>query len=296
MPRTSQIRTTHLIVLATCLAALAASSVALARGGASSKVTIDGHKIGSATAKCPRGTGVIAAGFGSPGFSPGDNGAAAVRIGSQRVGTRKLKTTGFNFGDESGVLNSAAYCSRMGRRVRVASEKTFVGPQSPGVAIATCPAGSKAVAGGFASPGFSAASSPRVITLTSKRVGPDQWRVEGFNLGDDGGNNSSDPRPGTLIAYAYCVEDAPRLVVRRKRVSAGLRGGVVSFKVRCPRRTRAVSGGFDGNIYLSANATAAGAVISKRADHGRAWRFGAVSISERSAKATGYAYCLPRRR
>ena len=160
-----------MIAACACLAALAGSSVALARGGASGKVTIDSHKIGSATAKCPRGKGVIAAGFDSPGFSPGNNQAAAVRIGSQRVGNRKLKTTGFNFGDETGVLKSLAYCSRSGRRVRVASEKVFVGPQSAGVAVATCPGQSKVVGGGFASPGFSAAAAPRVITLTSKRVG-----------------------------------------------------------------------------------------------------------------------------
>ena len=75
-----------------------------------------------------------------------------------------------------------------------------------------------------------------------------------------------------------------------------MRGPVKSFKVRCPRRMRALSGGFDGNLYLSANATAAGAIISKRAAHGQAWQFGALSISERSAKSPGYAYCVPRHR
>ncbi len=278
-----------------CLTALAGGSVALASGGAaSSKVTIDSHKVGSATAQCHRGSGVIAAGFGSPNFSPGNNQAAVARIGSQRVGKRKLKTTAFNFGEQSGTLDSVAYCSRAGRKVRVASYKAFVGPQSAGVAVATCPGRSRVVGGGFASPGFSAAAAPRVITMTSKRVGPDQWRVEGFNLGNDNGNTSSDPHPGTLIAYAYCLDDAPRIIVRHRRVSAGVRGAVKSFKVRCPRRTKALSGGFDGNLYLSANAKAAGAIISKRAAHGRAWRLGAVSISERPAKSTGYAYCVPR--
>lgn len=297
MSTASHIRASRLLVAGVCLAALAGSSTALARAGASGKVTIASHKIGSATAKCPHGTGVIAGGFDSPGFSPGNNQAAAVRIGSQRTGTRKLKTTGYNFGDQAGALKSFAYCSRAGRRVRVASDKVFVAPQSPGVAVATCPGRSRVVAGGFASPGFSAAAAPRVITLTSKRVGPDQWRVEGFNLGDDnGGNNSTDPHPGTLIAYAFCLDDAPKVIVRHKRVSAGARGQVKSFEVSCPRRMRALSGGFDGNIYLSANATAAGTVVSRRTAHGRAWGFGAVSISERSAKATGYAYCVPRHR
>jgi hypothetical protein len=296
MPSPSKTRLPRLIAICALLTLAVGGSVALARGSASGKVTIDPHKIKSVAAKCPRGTGVIASGFGSPGFIPGNNQAAAVRIGSQRTGKRKLKTTGYNFGGETGVLHSVAYCSRAGRKVRVASDKVFVGPKSAGVAVATCPGRSTVVAGGFASPGFSAAAAPRVITMTSKRVGPDQWRVEGFNLGDDDNNNSSDPHPGTLIAYAYCLDDAPRIIVRHKRVAAGVRGQVKKYKVRCPRRTRALSGGFDGNIYLSANATAAGAIISKRTDHGQAWRFGAVSISERSAKSTGYAYCVPRHR
>ncbi|MGZ8667639.1 MAG: hypothetical protein ACXWZM_11100 [Solirubrobacterales bacterium] len=283
-------------LIALCgLLTLAVGSVALARAGASGKVTIDSHKIGSATGKCPRGTGVIAGGFGSPDFSPGNNQAGVARIGSQRVGKRRLRTTAYNFGDEAGVLNSIAYCSRAGRRVRVASSKVFIGPRSAGVAVATCPGSSRVVGGGFASPGFSAASAPRVLTLTSKRFGPNHWRVEAFNINDDDDNNSSDPHPGTLIAYAYCLDDAPRIVVRHRRVAAGLRGTAKTFKVRCPRRMRALSGGFDGNLYLSANARASGAIISKRASKGRAWRFTALSISERSAKSTGYAYCVPRR-
>jgi hypothetical protein len=296
MPSWSKTRLPRLLALCALFTLAVGGSVVLARGGASGKVTIGSHKVGSAGAKCPRGTGVIAGGFGSPNFSPGNNEAAVARIGSQRTGKRKLKTTAFNFGGESGVLNSIAYCSRAGRRVRVASDKVFVGPQSAGVAVATCPGRSRAVAGGFASPGFSAAGAPRVITMTSKRVGPGQWRVEGFNLGDDNDNQTSDPHPGTLIAYAYCLDEAPRIVVRHKRVAAGVRGAVKSFKVRCPRRTRALSGGFDGNIYLSANATASGVIVSKRIAHGQAWRFKALSISERSAKATGYAYCVPRHR
>lgn len=294
MPSRTEIPIARLMAVCACLALVAGSSVALARSSSSAKASIDSHKLGSAIAKCPRRTGVIAGAFGSPDFSPANNMAAVARIGSQRVTRRKLQTTAYNFGDEPGVLNSRAYCSRAGLRVRVASEKVFVGPQSAGVAIATCPGRSRVVGGGFASPGFSAASAPRVLTITSKRVGPYRWRVEAFNMGEDNGNNSSGPHPGTLISYAYCLDSAPKIVVRHKRVAAGLRGQVKTLKVRCPRRMRALSGGFDGNLYLSANITASGTIISRRADHGQAWQLGALSISERSAKVTGYAYCVPR--
>ena len=290
MFKQSKPRIARIVAGSACLAALAGGSVALARGGASGKASIESHQVGSAIAKCPRRTGVIAGGFSTPKFSPGDNGSSAARIGSQRVGKRKLKTTAFNFGDQTAVIRSLAYCSRAGLRVRVASQKVFVAPQSADVAIATCPGTSRAVGGGFATPGFNPGGAPRVLTLTSKRVAPSQWRVEAYNIND--GGSSSDPRPGTLIAYAYCLDDAPRIVTRSKRTPASVQGKTRTAKVRCPRRMKALSGGFDGNIVLSANPTGAGAIASRRAAHGRAWRTTALSISEHKAKVTTIAYCI----
>jgi hypothetical protein len=294
MPNRSEIRQPWLVAFCACLALLASSSVALASGGSSAKTTIDPEKVGSATASCPRARGVIAGGFASPRFSPANDRSAVARIGSRRLGKRRLKTTAYNFGSEASEVHSFAYCSRLGLGVRVSSEKVFVAPQSADVATATCPRDSKAVAGGFATPGFSPAG-PRVLTVTSRRAGPSRWRVEAFNIGG-GGGSSDDPLPGTLVAYAYCLDDAPRIVTRKKRTDAGLMGKARSFKVRCPRRMKALSGGFDGNVILSANATGAGTIVSRRAGHGRAWRFGALSISEHPAKVTGYAYCAPRHR
>ncbi len=294
MPGRREIPTRWLVAICAFLALAASGSAALASGGPSGKSTVDPQKVGSATATCPHGTGVIAAGFASPHFSPANNRSSVARIASRRVGKRRLKTSGFNFGNEAGEINSIAYCSKAGRDLRVVSEKAFVAPKSAEVAVATCPSGSRVISGGFASPGFSPDASPRVLALTSKRVGQNRWRVEGFNIGNDDNNSSQDPRPGTLVAYAYCLNDSPRIVTRQKRAAGGVKGKVRSFKARCPHGSKALSGGFDGNLYLSANPTGAGAVASRRADHGRSWRISAISISGKSAKATVYAYCVPR--
>lgn len=291
MPTRHGFKLAHLLTGFALIALLAGSSVALAAAGKSGEVTINPGKVGSVTARCPARTGLIAAGFATPHFNPSNNESAAVRIGSKRVGTKRLETTGFNFGGKPGKINSYAYCSRAGRTVRVASQKAFVPTASPGFAVATCPGSSKVVSGGFASPGFSA-NGPRVITVTSKRVRNNQWRVEAYNINDDG---STDPHPGTLIAYAYCLDDAPKIVTRHRRANAGLKGKATKLTVKCPRRMRAISGGFDGNIYLSKNSTGSGAIVSRRANNGHAWRTSAVSISEQKAKATAYAYCVPHR-
>jgi len=272
---------------------VAGSSFALAREGSSSgKAMIAPQAIGSATASCPKGTGIVASGFASPRFSPKNNRGVA-RISSKLLDKRRLETGGFNFGSRPGELDSLAYCAKAGLSIRVATQKVFVAPHSAAVAVATCRGTSQAISGGFASPGFSL-KGPQVLVLTSKRNGRNKWRVEGFNMGgnNDGGSAQQD-FPGTLVAYAYCLQAAPELVTRKKRVTAG-QGAVKAVTVTCPTGMKALSGGFDGNVYLSANMAAAGAIASKRVGNGRDWRISAISISERSAKVSAYAYCMPR--
>jgi hypothetical protein len=283
------------LVAFACMALVASSSIALAAGGSSAKVTIAPNKVASATATCPKGKGVVAGGFGSPSFNPRNNGPGAVRIASKRVGKRKLETSGFNFGQQSGQVESLAYCAKMGLAVRVASEKTYVAPSSVNAAIATCPGRSEVIGGGFASPGFSP-NGPQIVTLTSKRARKNQWRVEGYNTGDNGNGSSQDPHPGTLIAYAYCLDNPPKIVTRVKRANSGAMGAAKAVKVSCPHGMKALSGGFDGNIYLSANSNGAGAISSKRVGHQHSWRLSAVSISGKASKISAYAYCVPRHR
>ncbi len=169
------------------------------------------------------------------------------------------------------------------------SNKAFLGPQSPGSVIARCRRGTEVVGGGFGTQGFSKRKGPRVLTLTSRRVGPRQWRVEGMNMGGDGSSNGA--RPGTLIAYAYCQKDPPKLVSALKRVKVPV-AQARSLEAKCPRGSIAYSGGFDGNLKLTADPSASGAITSKRVDRARAWSLTALNISNTSpAHVTAYAYC-----
>jgi hypothetical protein len=275
-----------LATLAVGLAALAAVAMA---GSAQERITIPAQSRGRATAACERGTTAVAGGFAAPGFSPQDDGPSAARLVSKPASRRQITTNAYNFGRQPADLVSLAYCARKRRGLEVRSKKTFIGPQDPGQAVARCRRGMKVVGGGFGTQGFSKRAGPRVLTLTSRRIGSRQWRVEGFNMGGDGSSNGA--RPGTLIAYAYCQKDPPKLVAASKRVEVPV-AQVTSAKAKCPRGSSAYSGGFDGNIKLSADPSASAAFTSKRADRARAWKLEALNISDTSpGHVTAFAYC-----
>jgi hypothetical protein len=265
-------------------------SAATALGSSSTRktVSVPPGSAGKATAECGAGRTPVAGGFAAPGFSAGDNGGGAVRLTSRVVEKRGVETKGFNFSRDPADLVSFAYCVRHAPGFQVRSNKVFVPPASPVAAVASCRRGTRVVGGGFATPSFSGATGPGVITLTSKRANLHDWRVEALNFGGDG---SGEPRSGTIVVYAYCVAKGPRLVPVSKRAEL-TPGTVQTTRIGCPNGSSAYSGGFDGNLKLTADSTASAALTSKRVDGGRAWRVRSLDISDTaSSHVTVYAYC-----
>jgi hypothetical protein len=277
-----------LTLTATGLAAIGVSAVAIGAVRSKDRVTIPGQSLGSAIAKCPHGKRAVATGFESPDFVPGDDGGGVVRVTSKVTGNRTVKTRGFNFDREAKPFDSYAYCAKAPHGVQIRSQRAFVSRSGAASTVATCGRRREAVGGGFSTPGFSKRDGPQVITLTSKRNGKRKWKVEGYNMGGD--DNGGNGKPGALSAYVYCVKDGPKLVTRRRSTNAP-KGHTKTFDVTCPRGTKALSGGFDGRITLTANASAAGAITSRRADGGRKWRTTALSIADKPARVTSYVYC-----
>src|SRR5206468_2504291 len=190
------------------LTALATSPAAMATRtkGVSQRTTIPGQSLGSATAKCTRGSAAVAAGFQAPGFDPANSGATVARISSSLVGHRRVKTRAFNFGNADGDLVSFAYCRKAADPARVRSDSVSLLAGTTGSAVAKCPDGTEAVGGGFEG-GFSMTGGQAVIALTSKRLGDHRWLVEGFNAGG---------APADLVGYAYCKHTRHGLVTRSK--------------------------------------------------------------------------------
>jgi hypothetical protein len=267
---------------ATGFVAIAASGVAMAARtkGVSQRTTIPGQSLGSATAKCTRGSTAVAAGFQAPGFDPNNSNSTVARVSSSLIGNRRVKTRAFNFGTQDGDLVSFAYCRRAADPPRVRSDRVSLLGGTTGSAVARCPDGTEAVGGGFQGD-FSMTGGQAVIALTSKRLGDSRWMVEGFNAGG---------APADLIGYAYCKHTRHRLVTRSKRTTAPT-DHLKTFAVGCPRGGRAVAGGFDGHLDSSGPVTGAGAVTSRRTHHRTAWRTSAVGAFGQPGTITGYAYC-----
>jgi hypothetical protein len=286
----SKIRLGRSILIAAALVATAGSSVAMAvRSTPRRTPTIGPQSFGKAVARCHRGSTAVSGGFASPEFELGSTVSTVGRLGSERVGKRRIETRGFNFGNAAGHLVSFAYCARNDHGLQVRSASTSVEPNAVGSAIARCPRGTEAVGGGFGTRRFFQDQGPRIITLTSKRLGERSWKVVGFNIGSDSG------RPGTLIAHAYC-EAAPFRIVIRSKQAKPPPGALKTFDVRCPPGTRALAGGFDGHVQLQdGQARAVAAVTSKRASGGRAWRTSALrTFDANRGSVTAYAYCRRR--
>jgi hypothetical protein len=238
------------------------------------------QQVGTATAKCKHGEAALAGGFATPGWDPGSDGPVIRLISLATEGA--VKTTGFNINEtDTNDLESFAYCGKRARPPKIVSADAQVEPNSVGSAVATCPRGSRAIAGGFG-------TDQLVITLTSKRSGPRGWKVVGFSLAPSKGQAPS----ATLTAYAYCKKPGAKLVTESKEVTVGQE--FETTKVRCPDGGRALSGGFDGHVSgTDSQIEAAGALGSKRIDRGRGWMTSALSTSDAEARITTYAYCRP---
>jgi hypothetical protein len=201
-------------------------------------------------------------------------------------GRRGVTTKAFNFDQAgSGELDSYAYCGARRRPPQIEAKSVSVPPGGYGSVVVECPMESHAIGGGFGTDKFSK-PGPEILTLVSKRSGQRGWKVGGFNLEDSGPG-----QPGTLTAYAYCKAPGPKLTVESEdaTISTGLR----TIDITCPDGDRVRSGGFDGHFTSTGSeASAAGALTSRRIDRGRAWRTSAISASTPTpATLTAYAYC-----
>lgn len=278
--------TRMLLGITIVIAAVGVASASAA--GTKSSVDVPGAGFASATTDCPKGTALVSQGFGTKSFTTDGTGSTVVRVDSHRSGTG-LESRAVNFGPDQGVFDAYAYCSQAGKDLKVVRDKVFMTGGTAGVAKASCPQGSVPVGGGFGSPGF-APMGPQVITLTSRRQGH-AWRVEGVN--QVGGSGRGGVIQGALVAYAYCMEDAPRVVIRKESVKVDRAEGLKTVVATCPKGREAVSGGFDGNLeFTGSSPRAGGVVVSRRAKKARAWKARAVPVSETTGKATVYAYCM----
>lgn len=153
-------------------------------------------------------------------------------------------------------------------------------------ATATCPAGTKAVGGGFsASPG---GLEPTVVT-ESRRSGAKRWIASGLRA------SPLTTATGSLTAVVRCRSGAPKITEVSASTTLAAATGPgdhprATATAGCTGKRRAISGGFSSE----ADPKQALAVLpedSQRVSKGRAWSFTASHNNPASRKLTAYAYC-----
>jgi hypothetical protein len=170
-----------------------------------------------------------------------------------------------------------------GAKLRTATASaTVAGAFTPVEAIATCPKGTKVVAGGYTTSAPSMPSNWLNVSV-SQRVGPRSWRVAGaeYFAGTD-----------TLTTYAYCQAFRGKISARSTQVAVPTTadaGAVV--QTSCPKGTKAISGGFSTEI---ANVSDSTYVSRSIAAGGNRWVVDATRLSGSSGRSLfAHAYCAP---
>lgn len=137
-------------------------------------------------------------------------------------------------------------------------------------ALAECPAGTKAISGGFLSPDFESRMGA-VVRFGSMRTAKKDWRVSAANFG--GGPEST----GRIDAFAYCQKPPQRVrVVQATAAIEGMNYG--SATATCRANEQAVSGGFTSPDFVFGTGAHPLVLSSYRLDS-RSWKVDAINTA-----------------
>jgi hypothetical protein len=137
-----------------------------------------------------------------------------------------------------GIIGTAS-----GAKLKTKSEsETIAGGQFEDV-TAQCARGTKAVSGGFESDIDLDGPTEVILPYTSRAEGGRKWTSAGFNPAES----------GDLTSFAYCRDQK---IKRRSAETTVDPGDSETVTARCPRGTRAFSGGFDNPDFSIAGPAA----------------------------------------
>jgi hypothetical protein len=169
------------------------------------------------------------------------------------------------------------------KKLKTASETITIGVEQNGSAEAKCKKGTKAISGGFEAE-FDPVPGLRPFTMSneSRRSGRRTWSYAGGNEGD---------ASGAATAFAYC-RDARLETVASDSVTLAPTD-FVRVSARCPRGTKAISGGYRAApIDFDAPVTPVIFITeSRRSDDKRAWDVAAASVGNDDGDLTAHAVC-----
>jgi hypothetical protein len=173
----------------------------------------DPQGVGTAIAKCPKGSEAVSGGFSSPGNRLQGR-AATFPFISKRVGHRKWKVKAINNDfQQRRTLKAFAYCDKREPGLDVQSDKVAVPTGGKRTLDVGCRHGDKPLSGGYSST-LKEAGERAAFAFTSRPISGDRWRVSAFGSG--GAAAKADKRAAAekrgvivipsskLTAYVYC--------------------------------------------------------------------------------------------
>jgi hypothetical protein len=266
-----------LAIVAVCVAV--ASPISALTSANTHDVKVHRWAAGASTAQCPQGEHVSFGGVIAQYRTPATGGQYVLPTGMRRTADDKLTVFGFNNTRAvEGHLTGYAYCDP--GPVSKAVERTEPYGDGGANAIATCPAGTVVVGGGF-----DTHSTPRHHALVDRleRVSARQWRVASTALTAES---------ETLTAIAYCAAGpAPKLSTATVKVSPHSAG---TARAKCPSGTSLVFGGVlaprTGFPYQAAHSAQVDA-FGWTATSGAEWVVTAFNVGSRTGDLSALAYC-----
>lgn len=222
-----------------------------------------------AVAKCPKGTRVISGGFATTAPALGSHWLAIHE--SQRISAKAWRVSAVEIYAGTDTLTAYAYCDGTTPKLKPHSA-TAVIPPIPGtgsVVQASCPAGTKALSGGFATePG----SAPDVALVSrSIRAGGDRWVVDATNVGAVPGGRS-------LTAQVYCAAVGKVTKLYEDAAVFGPAGSLYTATTpKCPKKRTARGGGYATSTPEFGLTNAALVYENRRA--GAAWTSSAAAAT-----------------
>ncbi len=244
----------------------------------------------SAVAKCPRTMLAVGGGFSSTPqlFAAPPN--LPNFFESQRAGERGWRVTaGQTATNGSGKITAFVYCRKQNAPIKEisASEPLSTLARSQNTALATCPKGTKAIAGGFELPAPEGIAT--VFPTDSEKSGGRGWTVTGVR--------DSDPasQTGSVDAIAYCVRNATaKTKLRSTQYRTNDKQDVVPVAVTptCKAPTLVSSGGFNAPFAQRGSERGATLVTESRRK-GNAWQVSGYGLgpSNIDLSLTAFAYC-----
>ncbi len=247
----------------------------ITRQATSNAPTVQDRSV-SAIATCPARSRVVSGGFKIVQGA----GGGLIAFESRRIGIRQWKASAVQATNMPlpATLTSFAYCRKHSPKIAAVSATGSAPVGAVGSATASCPAGRKAIAGGFAAQ-ISVDTDQSAVPLTSMRVTPRSWVATGRSTG---GN------PASVTSYAYCARRIARL--REWHTAAPppiLATDTTATSDLCPKPPQARSGGFE--VSNQAMAPLIGLRASFRT--GRSWQVTARNFGGVLATLDAIAYC-----